>query len=97
MATDLSGQNALPHITSETVGTSWVEFTLPPGATRAEVYFDTNEGAHSYESGTPTVEAPVPNDQWFVVWEAPRQSSREDVTVQLKAASAGTTVYLRVV
>lgn len=97
MATDLSSQNDLPHVTSETVGTSWVEFTLPPGCVRADVYFDTNAGVYSYESGTPSIEAPVPADTWFVVWEGPGAKTREDRTVQLKAASAGTTVYLRVV
>jgi hypothetical protein len=99
MATDLSSITHVPHVTSETVGTSWVEFTLPVGALRADVYFDTNAGVHSYESDTPSVEAPIPADTWFLVWETPGSKSSSltrDYTFQLKAASAGTTVYVRV-
>jgi len=97
MATDLSSQNSLPHVEEITVGTSWEVVTLPPGCSRADVHFVTNSGVFSFESGTPSVEAPVSADSWFVVWEAPLQIGRRDQTVQLKASSAGTTVYLRVV
>lgn len=97
MATDLSSQNSLPTVVEITVGTSWELITLPKGASRADVYFATNAGVFSYEPDTPSVEAPIVADGWFPLWEAPFNPSKGDMTVQVKAASAGTTVHLRVV
>lgn len=97
MATDLSGQNVLPHAATESVGTSYVTLTVPPTAQRVDVYFEANAGFFSYESGAPAVHCPVPADTWFVLWEAPKKKSQEDLTVQVKAASASTNVFYRVV
>lgn len=97
MATNLSGETVYPLTTSEVVGTSYVEFTVSSRANRVDVYFDTNDGFFSYEEGAPAVDAPIPADTWFVLWQPPSGPNAPDFTFQLKAASAGTTVFLRVV
>ncbi len=97
MATDLSGQNVLPATAKETIGTSYVTLTVPKTAQRVDVYFETNDGYFSYDSGTPSEDCPVPADTWFVLWEKPEKYSQADYTVQVKTALAGTTVFYRVV
>ena len=97
MATDLSGQNSLPYNDTEVIGTTYSTLTVPKTAERVDVYFETNAGYFSYESGTPSVHCPVPADTWFVLWEKPKKSSQADYTVQVKTAVAGTNVFYRVV
>lgn len=99
MATDLRSNTSFPFMTSETVGTSWVTFRLPFGAQRADIYFVTNSGDHSFEIGVPTIPGPIPADTWFLLWERPlnnRFVESKRFSIQVRAASADTTVYVRV-
>jgi hypothetical protein len=97
MATDLSGTNELPTTATETIGTAYSVLTIPAGAQRCDIYSTTNAGFFSYEAGAPSIHAPLPADQWFVLWESPSGNSEKDVTVQVKCADAGTVVFYRVV
>ena len=80
---------------SFTLDTDESSITVPSHANTLEVFWDTTDGDgfHGYAAGASTL--PLPEEQWFKVWERPHENKATGRVVYFDKTATSATLHYR--